>query len=579
MALVLPSTATVPPRAPRVKRKPVPSIDVTERYPPPDPADPFASLTVLRSRSSTLFGPKEHVDREQASYSYRVRRPSSSPGRTTSKDALQPVSRPVARSGSHYRRRSLSTPPVPASPVPTSCDGHDGNVSACPSAASSRSKIAKLFMPKKTSLTSLISTDSRRRKLSVTSISSPMPVTSNAKQPFPSIAKRASLDSNRLLKPRRSGYVSQPESARKALVSSPSAYYPPPPSSTQSHSSSYSYIPTPSSESSPVASPCLRGLSTPSLRSLVDTPAPSVAQHSSCHSHTTSLPLNFAFPASSEWLPPTPTQLARAAEKPLVASSDTFGVPLCQDYMHSLASLAPRNADIVIISNGSHALIDKYRQMFGLRFQMYVDPDLEVYRALGMGTIANSKTRVRREKVDSYVKRGALGGMAMVVFRALKVGMPMWEKGGESAQLGGEFVLGPGLVLFAFFYPTILKIKLYFRMTCTWAHRMQTREGHAPVADVLEAAGLPVPPSVFRVAPPVAKDRTRRETMGELRASVRWSVERKRQSVDGMPSNEEKRLERYKSLESIKEASTARRSVKSPIIDDEDIDEVVFFKH
>ncbi len=116
-------------------------------------------------------------------------------------------------------------------------------------------------------------------------------------------------------------------------------------------------------------------------------------------------------------------------------------------------------------------------------------------------------------------------------------------------------------------------------MTCTWAHRMQTREGHTPVADVLEAAGLPVPPSVSRVAPPVAKDRTRRETMGELRASVRWSVERKRQSVDGMPSNEEKRLERYKSLESIKEASTARRGVKSPIIDDEDIDEVVFFKH
>lgn len=200
---------------------------------------------------------------------------------------------------------------------------------------------------------------------------------------------------------------------------------------------------------------------------------------------------------------------------------------------------------------------------------MYVDPELEVYRALGMGTIGHSsslsppvKSRARREKVDSYVRRGALGGIAMVVFRALKVGMPMWEKGGESTQLGGEFVLGPGMI-------------------CTWAHRMQTREGHAPVTDVLEAAGLPVPPSVSRIAPSVAlkaKDRTRRETMGELRASVRWSVERKRQSVDGMPSKEEKRLERYKSLESIKEASMAARGVKSPIIDDEDIDEVVFFK-
>ncbi|KAK0205037.1 hypothetical protein DFS33DRAFT_1382934 [Desarmillaria ectypa] len=612
MALVLHSTSTVPPKALRIKRKPVPSIDMIERYPPPDPADPFASLTVLRSRSSTLFGPKENVAREQASYSYRVCRPSSSPGPSTSRDvvsSLQPAFRPVARScSSHYRRRSLSTPQVPVSPTPTSSSpslvhesfhmtdaGHDITVSGCPSAASSRSKIAKLFMPKKTSLTSLVITDSRRRKVSIASISSPMPVTSDTKRPFPSISKRASLDSNKLLKPRPSlkerrneqGYVSEPGSRpnkiRKAIVSSPSAYYP---SSTQSHSSSYTNIPTPSSESS-VASPCIRGISTPSLRSLVDTPAPSVAQHSSCHSHTTSLPLNFTFPASSEWLLPTPTQLARAAEKPLVASSGLrvpfgtvfarkrvivifirhFWCPLCQDYMHSLASLAPRNADIIIISNGSHALIDKYRQIFGLRFQMYVDPELEVYRALGMGTIGNSsslsKSRARREKVNSYVKRGALGGIAMVVFRALKVGMPMWEKGGESAQLGGEFVLGPG-------------------MTCTWAHRMQTREGHVPVADVLEAAGFPVTRSPSLVAPPVAvkaKDRTRRETMGELRASVRWSVERKRQSVDGMPPKEEKRLERYKSLESIKEASTAHRGVKSPIIDDEDIDEVVFFKH
>jgi hypothetical protein len=37
-----------------------------------------------------------------------------------------------------------------------------------------------------------------------------------------------------------------------------------------------------------------------------------------------------------------------------------------------------------------------------------------------------------------------MGGLAMVVMRAFKVGMPVWEKGGDINQLGGEFVFGPG---------------------------------------------------------------------------------------------------------------------------------------
>lgn len=47
------------------------------------------------------------------------------------------------------------------------------------------------------------------------------------------------------------------------------------------------------------------------------------------------------------------------------------------------------------------------------------------------------------EKGD-YVRHGLIGGIAMVVRNALKVGVPVWERGGEIAQLGGEFVLGPG---------------------------------------------------------------------------------------------------------------------------------------
>jgi hypothetical protein len=48
------------------------------------------------------------------------------------------------------------------------------------------------------------------------------------------------------------------------------------------------------------------------------------------------------------------------------------------------------------------------------------------------------------EKRGKYIKRGIMGGIARVVMNALRVGMPVWEKGGDISQLGGEFILGPG---------------------------------------------------------------------------------------------------------------------------------------
>ena len=168
-----------------------------------------------------------------------------------------------------------------------------------------------------------------------------------------------------------------------------------------------------------------------------------------------------------------------------------FWCPLCQDYMSSVNSfLGPKTVrntcenghrDIkrlaaighhaetpvrfVAISNGAHGMIAKYRQIFGLSFKVYTDPSLALYRALGMcrdGDIKNHhhyrQTHRHSTSVDSsiseknsdiskpgeYVKHGLMGGIAMVVMRAFKVGMPVWEKGGDVNQLGGEFVFGPG---------------------------------------------------------------------------------------------------------------------------------------
>ena len=75
-------------------------------------------------------------------------------------------------------------------------------------------------------------------------------------------------------------------------------------------------------------------------------------------------------------------------------------------------------------------------------FQLYTDPTHKVYHALGM-TLRTSDPGPDHER-GRYVRHGLVGGIAMVVRNALRVGMPVWEKGGDHAQLGGEFVLGPG---------------------------------------------------------------------------------------------------------------------------------------
>jgi len=115
-------------------------------------------------------------------------------------------------------------------------------------------------------------------------------------------------------------------------------------------------------------------------------------------------------------------------------------------------------------------------EIFRFPYEIFVDasPGQILYRALGMGHIQPGAHRARfstEHEVGSYVRHGAVSGLAMVVAHALRVGMPVWERGGDASQLGGEFVLGPGL-------------------SCTYVHRMQNTSGHASILDVLAAAGV-----------------------------------------------------------------------------------------
>ncbi|OBZ72102.1 Thioredoxin-like protein AAED1 [Grifola frondosa] len=179
-----------------------------------------------------------------------------------------------------------------------------------------------------------------------------------------------------------------------------------------------------------------------------------------------------------------------------------FWCPLCQDYMYSISrsvdpdALKRDGVDLVIIGNGSPGMIKAYRQIFHTPFALYTDQSLRLHAALGM-TLRTTDAGPDTERGE-YVRHGLIGGIAMVVRNALRVGMPVWEKGGDIAQLGGEFVFGPGL-------------------TCTYAHRMRTTRAHAPILHVLAAAG------VRRVPSPASNDEDawmaeRRRSFARMRA-------------------------------------------------------------
>lgn len=348
-------------------------------------------------------------------------------------------------------------------------------------------------------------------------------------------------------------------SASKHAVSEP-ASIPTPPSSVTSHeTSSYinvsstsvynfsgdnpsPYAPSSSRSYSPSLFSFRRKGASPSIRSVPRPPKPTEIHHP-FHSRSESLPANLAKPSSpnpgshEEWTIPTQAQLTRASELPVITEGGIrvpfgsifahqrtivvfirhFWCPMCQDYMASLKSLVKPDSlycrdtiepmQMVIIGNGSHTLIGKYRQMFCTPFNIYTDPSMAVYEALGMQKLSSlnpacpntseelfkkpsKKTARKLEDSCSYVKHGSVGGMAMVVVRALKVRMPVWEKGGEISQLGGEFVLGPGCVVSPFHlkgnYLTPIN-----RLRCSYAHRMQNPKGHAPILDVVHHATHP----------------------------------------------------------------------------------------
>jgi len=158
-----------------------------------------------------------------------------------------------------------------------------------------------------------------------------------------------------------------------------------------------------------------------------------------------------------------------------------FRASACQDYVRSIASdvnvdiLRRAGLKIVLLGIGSHTFITPYRNVTGTRLPIFTDPSCSLHRALGM-TLKTTYPGPDSER-GHYVTYGTLGSIRRTLTDVITRKLPVFERGGDITQLGGEFIFGPG-------------------MACAFAHRMKHTRAHRSILDLAAtaAAGSPKPP-------------------------------------------------------------------------------------
>ncbi|KAL0067710.1 hypothetical protein AAF712_005150 [Marasmius tenuissimus] len=403
-----------------------------------------------------------------------------------------PVSIPEAPSGSPSPARSTPSLLSSTSYVEVSAPSFDGHV------ADNNHPKSPVRPPMDTSASrtsaghgSLLSlTIPNRRKVSTQPISS-------VKDPSSPVSESPSSTTALYRFPfRRPSVPTKPTSASKQKpasrtikISSPTLISPPPSIATRDLSAA------PTSSDDITNESAFSSLSQPSVTTDQREITPVVCD--------TAVPATTAADVQPKVALPTRSRLVRAASLPLITESGvriTFGsifhktvtativifirhfwCPFDQDYIQDVVQVvkysgdthtrtrATGNVQLVIIGNGPHTLVAKYRQMMKVPkdVRLFTDPTLQLYETMGMGRVGEACGKVDGTG-SSYVKRGLFGGIATMVVRALKVGLPVWEKGGETRQLGGEFVFTDS-------------------ETCTFAHRMQRKDDHVSISQVFQA--------------------------------------------------------------------------------------------
>ena len=85
-------------------------------------------------------------------------------------------------------------------------------------------------------------------------------------------------------------------------------------------------------------------------------------------------------------------------------------------------------------------------ELTNTRISIYTDPTLSIHRILGM-TLRATDPGPESER-GHYVHHTTIGGIRRTLADLMTNRLPAFEKGGDIAQLGGEFVFGPGYASF-----------------------------------------------------------------------------------------------------------------------------------
>ncbi|XP_069330148.1 peroxiredoxin-like 2C [Eulemur rufifrons] len=143
---------------------------------------------------------------------------------------------------------------------------------------------------------------------------------------------------------------------------------------------------------------------------------------------------------------------------------------ICKEYVEDLAKipksfLQEANVTIIVIGQSSYHHIEPFCKLTGYAHEIYVDPEREIYKRLGM----KRGEEIAFSGQSPHIKSNLLSGSLRSLWRA--VTGPLFDFQGDPAQQGGTLILGPG-------------------NNVHFMHRDRNRLDHKPINSVLQLVGV-----------------------------------------------------------------------------------------
>ncbi|XP_027508953.1 peroxiredoxin-like 2C [Corapipo altera] len=165
-----------------------------------------------------------------------------------------------------------------------------------------------------------------------------------------------------------------------------------------------------------------------------------------------------------------PFQALYGDRKAIVVFVRNFLCYTCKEYVEDLAKvpkafLQEANVRLIVIGQSSYHHIKPFCSLTGYTHEMYVDPQREIYKMLGMKRGEGNNISVR----SPHVKSNTLLGSIRSIWRAMTG--PAFDFQGDPAQQGGALIIGPGN-------------EVHF------LHLDKNRLDHVPINTILQLAGV-----------------------------------------------------------------------------------------